>query len=276
MIHVPRDLVLRCAGELSHLPGWRRRPLASTKRLICGLNSVFAAHDLFRYGHGFPRPSVTVRELERLQALCRTAARTGNCAAVRRRLDDLNERRSDTYGLLLFQAARVECPKNPLEAIQDGRAAKYLGELAGYWPVMIASFAESALIGLQPLVCAGRGGDRHRGALTDKDLVFWLGVVFRDATGRPRGITRSAYAEGDARYTGPFVRFAQIVSAALGRGMGGREVARLHCRLKAEEREQDLTVDERRKRALEHFRANGLDGLGGDSRAMIPVVIPPT
>jgi hypothetical protein len=168
-------------------------------------------------------------------------------------LDEVRRRGSDSYWLLLFQVARDLSPQAPARAARDDRTVDHLRELAAGRPEVVAEMIESALRGVRPLVTPGRGGDRNRGGLTDKDLVFELGVIFRAAAGRPRGITGDAYAVGDARYAGPFVKFVQIVTGALGRKMSARKVYRLHRRLKAEERVADLTQDQRRERALKRL-----------------------
>lgn len=148
-----------------------------------------------------------------------------------------------------------------MKIVHEKRTADHLSDLASRRPDVVADMVDSALSGLRPLIASGRGGDRNRGALTEKDLVFELGVIFLSAVGRPRGITGDAYAEGDARYTGPFVKFVQIVSAALGRRMSGRKVDHLHGLLKAEEREEDLTQGQRRARLLKRLHRN--DGPAG-------------
>jgi hypothetical protein len=102
LIHVPRDLVRRSAAVLSKLPGWKRHQCRSLKELIYGLNSIFDGHWLLKYRHGFPQPSVTVRELERLHRLCQRSSKVRNIAA---RIEVLIKRDTDSYGLLLFQAA---------------------------------------------------------------------------------------------------------------------------------------------------------------------------
>ena len=141
--------------------------------------------------------------------------------------------------------------------VQDPRTATHLEELACAQPHMLALLAERALNGLRPLVIPGRGGDRNRGTLTERDLVSELGTIFEQVTGRSRGVTANAHAVGDARYSGPFVRFVQIVTEVLGRRLSSRKVYRLHRILKDQEREARLTPSERRERVLEHLRTHG-------------------
>jgi hypothetical protein len=224
MIHVPRELVRRCASELSHLPGWQRHPFTSLKKLIYGLNSLFANHGLVLYGHGFPHPAVIIRELERFQSLCRTAAEIGTCAPVLRRLDALRECGSDSYSLLIFQAALDLDPQMPARAAPDDRTKRYLEELVGSQPIIVAAMTENALTGLRPLVTPGRGGDRHGGALVKRELVLDLGFIFERVAGRSPGITYDDTAEGNDRYTGPFVEFVRIVFQGLGYRINGRQV----------------------------------------------------
>src|SRR4051812_24357305 len=126
MIKVPRELVRRSAAELSKLPRWKHRPCTCLKLLIYGLNTIFANLPLLKYNHGFPRPSVTFRELEGVRGLCRGAKSADGTSAVMARVEALISRDADSYGLLLFQAARVVDKGWPERAITDGRALQIL------------------------------------------------------------------------------------------------------------------------------------------------------
>src|SRR5215216_3251328 len=127
MIQVPRELVRRCAAGLAGTPKWQRRPCASLKSLIYGLNTIWANFRFLQYRRGFLRPSVAVRELEGLRGLARRPA--GSSPALRR-LETLIRRDTDSHGLLVFQAALLIDKEVPERALADGRALALLREIA--------------------------------------------------------------------------------------------------------------------------------------------------
>src|SRR5262245_41817974 len=162
MIQVPRELVRRCAAELADTPKWKRRPCSSLKMLIYGLNTIWANFPFLKYGRGFPQPSVAVRELEGLRDLAR---RPGGSSSALRRLETLIARDTDSYGLLLFQAALLIDKKAPERALIAGRALILLREIARHRPKQLADLAALALAGVRGISKRGRGGNRNRGAL---------------------------------------------------------------------------------------------------------------
>jgi hypothetical protein len=221
MIQIPRDLVRRSAAELSKLRGWKRHPCGSLKHLIYGLNSIVERQPLLEYRHGFPKPSVAVRDLERVHSLCKKSRDACDCTRLVKRIEVLITRDSDSYGLLLFQAGRLLEKNAPERAITDGRALELLREVARTQPSQLADMSHQALEALRPLAKSGRGGDRNLGAQSKRDLIRDLGFLFEKVTERRPGVTYSHYK---STYGGPFVEFVRTI---LGPKITGRQVYRL-------------------------------------------------
>ena len=220
-ILVPGDLVCRSRSELSKLAGWKRHPRTSLKELIYGLNTIFDRHQFIKYRHSFPKPSVAVRELERIRALCKKAEKSRNCAPVMERIEALTKRNTDSYGLLLFQAARTIDKREPERAINDGRARELLREVARIRPRQLAVMSDRALKGLRGLTTHGRGGNRNRGAQNKQNLILDLGILYENVTGRRPTVTRNP---SDSTYSGPFPRFAIAVFKTLDLRTNARQV----------------------------------------------------
>jgi hypothetical protein len=221
MIQIPRDLVRGCAAELSKLPGWKRHPCTSLKDLIYGLNSILDRQPFLKYRHGFPNPSVAVRELERIRGLRERSEDACDCTPLAKRIEILIIRDSDSYGLLLFQAGRLLEKKAPERAIIDGRALEFLREVARTQPSQLADMSDRALNALRPVAKKGRGGDRNLGARGKRDMIRDLGFLFEKVAERPPGVTYNDYK---STYGGPFVKFVLTI---LGPKINGRQVYRL-------------------------------------------------
>src|SRR5207248_1723414 len=112
---------------------------------------------LLKYRHGFPKPSVAIRELERIRSLCKGSLDTGDCFTLAKRIEVLIRRDSDSYGLLLFQAGRWLEKNIPERAVTDGRALELLREAARTQPELLAELSDRALKDLRRIAKQGRG-----------------------------------------------------------------------------------------------------------------------
>jgi hypothetical protein len=229
LIQVPRELVRDSARELAKSRGWKRHPCSSLKELIYGLNTIFDRYKLIKYRHGFPQPSVAARELERIHASCKHAERSRDCARLMARMEVLKERDTDSYRLLLFQAALKIDKQAPEPAIIDGRAYALLHTLALNQPRQLAAMSDQALKELRGLTRLGRGGNRNRGTQSEQDLIQELGILFEKITQQRPGVTFKA---SDSTYSGSFVSFATGVFKALGLRTHGRKIYRRRKTLK--------------------------------------------
>jgi len=210
------------------MPGWRRHPLKSLKQLIYGLNGLYAWHQLFRYNHGLRRPSEVKRELEGILSW----ADKGNSNRIAARLADLDETNRDSFNLILFQMALEIAPDHPERAVQDPETLIRLVDLSRSDPKQIATLAERAIASVDSHIKEGRGGNRNYGKLVEREIVFELGCIFAECTGRNPGTT---YDFDNVDYTGPFVRFVQIVFEALGRPLSGHQVFERYSALEVPE-----------------------------------------
>ena len=230
LIQVPRDLIRECERVLSPMPGWRRHPLKSLKQLIYGLNGLYAWHQLFRYNHGLRRPSEVKRELEGILSW----ADKGNSNRIAARLADLDETNRDSFNLILFQMALEIAPDHPERAVQDPETLIRLVDLSRSDPKQIATLAERAIASVDSHIKEGRGGNRNYGKLVEREIVFELGCIFAECTGRNPGITfdnHHNYNNFNGIHTGPFVRFVQIVSEELGHTLNGRQILNIYSSL---------------------------------------------
>ena len=89
LILVERDLVRRCLVVLSRLKEWDSQKCSATVSLIYRLNSIADRYPFTRYRAGFPNPSQTIRALDGLRNVCRSAIKTGNSERAIARLSDL-------------------------------------------------------------------------------------------------------------------------------------------------------------------------------------------
>ena len=210
---------------MKHLPGWKRHRIRSFADLIYGLNTIFANYSFSRYNAGFPRPSVAVRDLERIQTLSRRAQRTGNVHPVAGRLEALRLHDSDSYKLLTYQAARVIDPEHPSRVVQDPETDELLASLARSDTGRLITLADAALKDLRPLTAEGRGGDRNRGSATERHLIQAVGLLFEVVTGRRPGVTWKA---DEDRFTGPFIAFANAIFEGLGIETSPRQIFQLY------------------------------------------------
>jgi hypothetical protein len=197
---------------LSCLPAWKRKPCASLRKLICGLNTIHGMYRGFRYDKGLPQPSAPLRELRGLAALARRLARTGNLPLLRARLAVLKRWDADSLASLAFQAALAMGQKHPTLAAKDPKVIAHLDDAT---PAAIAAYAERASKQLESIVSGGRGGAHNNGPIAEYALVREIGFLFESITGRPPGIT---FRESDVsvEYGGPSVEFAKIVYESLG------------------------------------------------------------
>jgi len=162
-----------------------------------------------------------IRELEWIKGLCNRSVDGSDCTRLAKRVENLIERDSDSYGLLLFQAGLLLENSAPERAIADSRALHFLREIARTRPSQLAEMSDRALSGLRPLAKPGRGGDRNLGPQGKRDLVRDLGFVFEKVTGKPPGVTYNAHR---STYEGSFVNFVRTI---LGQKISGRQVYRL-------------------------------------------------
>jgi hypothetical protein len=165
---------------------------------------------------------VTVRELEGVRGLCRRSQSADGPSALVARVDALIRRDADSYRLLRFQAAQRVDKDWPERAIADGRAMEILREVTRDHPKQLAEMAAQALKRLRGIAKQGRGGDRNRGALIKRDLVWRLGILFENVTGKKPAITHNVYT---STYSGRFVRFVCDVFESLGLTITGRQIA---------------------------------------------------
>jgi hypothetical protein len=221
-ILVPRNVVRQSAEVLSHFPAWKKKPCASLKTLIYGLNTIHGMYPGFRYDTGLPQPSVPARQLMRLATICRQVARTGNMALLHARLAVLKRQNTGSFALLAFQAALAMGHRHPTGATLDPEVIAHL-EAAS--PDTIAAYAVRAAERLDLVVSRGRGGTHNKAPVSEYALVQEIGLLFESITGRPPGVTYRSSGVG-AGYGGPAVEFAQIVYESLGVTISGRQLMR--------------------------------------------------
>lgn len=206
LIHVPRELIRSCAAELSSFPEWKRRPCTSLKMLISGLNDIFHQHPLLKYRDCFPQPLVAVRELEGIRRLSQGSNKRGRDAVVKR-MEELIRRDTDSYGSLLWEAARTIDNDVPERAYNDRTALdERLREIARTQPGQLADMSTQALERLRPLAGKGRGGARNSSLKVRQHLILAVGLLFDSIKKESPGVTND-----HVNYKGPFVRFAQHV-----------------------------------------------------------------
>ena len=246
MIDVPRDLIRSCAATLSRFPSWKKRPCASCKHLIYGLNGIVHNFKYYRYHNGFPRPAQAIRELEGIRSLALTASRTGNTGPLLKRIQALRDRCAESYNMLVYRMAAIVLPSHPERAVIEQATEEQVLEIVDRIPDELASMADALLILLYPETRTGRGGNRNKGALLEREVLFDIGCLFHDIAKRPPGVTFSSVKR---EFTGPFLQFAGTVFRFLDLNGDGDHLFRVYQALDVPE------WDRQRKKRV--FRSSG-------------------